>query len=184
MFMRSGYSAHTRRVESGLAGALSATKHHHGAADVLLGRGHRARAGIVQSRFASLAMQAGCTQAVELDDIALTRGCRSLSARVRRDGALALDADGAPAHPHAQRTTLVERRSNVGTLRGWPVTLELGVEWLELGHARTGHRGGADGVAGRARPDPRGRGPGARPAGGPAPPAPPPPAPGRAAGQL
>src|SRR6478736_7302077 len=78
MFIRSGYSAHTRRVGAPApapkrCAPWSGTQHHDRAADVVLGRGHHGRGERAQSGRRALTPQGALGDAIELDDAALAR---------------------------------------------------------------------------------------------------------------
>src|ERR1700759_1520530 len=92
MFMRSGYSAHTRSVRSG-----SGTKHHHRAPDVLLGGGDLHPAGRAQARGLALALEQVWIHAVEADEVALdaqlTVGGHGLASALKGEG-VAFSAHG------------------------------------------------------------------------------------------
>src|ERR1700727_2645625 len=66
MFMRSGYSAHTRSVRG-----ASGTEHHHGAPDVVLGGGDLQPASRPQAGGLALALQDVGVHAVEVDEVLL-----------------------------------------------------------------------------------------------------------------
>ena len=86
MFIRSGYSAHTRNVRApGVGPFASDTEHHHDAADVLARwPAPRARRQRAQARLAPPRARARRAHAIELDHVALgrpaRRGDRSMAA--------------------------------------------------------------------------------------------------------
>src|SRR5664279_2820897 len=103
MFIRSGYSAHTRRVRApSVAPFASDTEHHHDAADVLVGCRHLAPPQRVKADLAPLALQLTRAHAIQLDqvsfalDIGLAQPLRRTAGRVRAivdHPALAFDHD-------------------------------------------------------------------------------------------
>src|SRR4029077_844019 len=143
MFISSGYSAHTRstRVEAlapptaaaaagasaAVAGpsapagpstpvACSGTKHHHDAADVLLGRCDLPSAIGTEPRRDPLALELECAHVVELDHVSLGRVLARRGAGARggstsglaSDPALPFDHDALPLLGHARRATDVQ----------------------------------------------------------------------------
>src|SRR5271167_2021747 len=126
MFIRSGYSAHTRSARSRGSAAVvrSCTKHHHRAARVLLGAGHLAAWLGAQTNLHRLALEALNADAVELDHAALWIVAGS-------DQALAFDQNCSSAHAHSRGAAYITKPSHAGRLgrrRGVPAGA---IEWLE-----------------------------------------------------
>src|SRR5271155_1184773 len=111
MFMRSGYSAHTRstRPVPGEATA-SGTQDHHRASHVVPRGTKLAGALGTQARLDRLALQLIRGHAVELDDIAY-------GSAVAVDAPLAFDQHALLQHGHADGTGLVDRAVHAGDLR-------------------------------------------------------------------
>src|SRR5438874_9987297 len=109
MFIRSGYSAQTRKARAGGSPSpalRSGTQHHDGAAGVLLGGRDVARGRRGEAQRARLSSQLRRAQTVELDDASLApdaagargRSPRDVVAGGHLDLALALDHDAAGAN--------------------------------------------------------------------------------------
>src|SRR3954451_3032466 len=96
MFMRSGYSAHTRSVRP----LVSATQHHHRRADVLVRLGNRAGAVDAEPGRGALVLERRRLEVVEADE-------------VLRDGALAGGVDGlADPADHGPLRLIVDGRGS------------------------------------------------------------------------
>src|SRR5689334_3051394 len=96
MFIRSGYSAQTRSV--------SGTQDHYFAADVVVGRGHRASLIGSQSSGCGLALELGGDEAVEMDHVVFN--CVSAFGRDRL--APALEQKAVVDRPHCGRLARVD----------------------------------------------------------------------------
>src|SRR3954465_2536289 len=143
MFIRSGYSAHTRSVAARAphperCAPRSGTQHHDRAADVVLGRRQRDGGERAQSGRRALTPQGVLRDAIELDDTALARErairiwrAGALVALAWEDASLALDDDAAPARAHAHRDAHAQQPVRPrGLWRGGRLAAGA-VEWLE-----------------------------------------------------
>src|SRR6185437_16792268 len=154
MFIRSGYSAHTRSSR-----AISGTEHHHAAGDVLVGGRQDARRLLPQARLGALAAEHRDGHEVELDQVALrlpggVPGALERPGRSRlvlaEDPPLAFDHDAPARLGHAERAAEVERAVDARALGSRPDPAARAIERLELAEDRAGER--RAGAQMRARP--------------------------------
>src|SRR5437879_18512 len=107
MFIRSGYSAHTRSTRGERGEGVSRTQHHHRAARVLVGSRNLARGLHAQAGGGALALQLARAEALQSDHIAFGSPLQpapggwllsgAASGRLE-DATLAFDHDLPPAH--------------------------------------------------------------------------------------
>src|SRR6266516_4961273 len=143
MFMRSGYRAQTRSVSLACGlGTRSATQHHDGAADVLIGARDSARRLDPEAGGLRLALKLRAPQLCqdglialthELDHPLLVRSPSAAGAVPRpQDAPLALDHDLAAAHLHANWAADVKQPVDVSAVRRRTKTPVTVVERLDL----------------------------------------------------
>src|SRR3984957_5138895 len=149
MFIRSGYSAQTRRTrsvdgtsEGGGGETDSGTQHHHQAADVLIRRlDHKGRFG-TKAGLQALALELGDVDASELDHVTFDGGPTggasvTAIADIGRDTPpRALDHDTPWQHPHTGRLADVEGFPDRRGLGRWTGRTVGRVERIQLGDDR------------------------------------------------
>jgi hypothetical protein len=145
MFMRSGYSAQTRRTAAdgdpvvveeereGVAEWRSGTQHHHSAAGVIVGGLDLASRLWLKTSDRALAFQLRGVKEIELDEVTL---------QVRRiaDAPVTFDGDLLSHGRHARGLTGVEDTIDAHRLRRWAEATVSAVERLQLGDQRAGEQ--------------------------------------------
>src|SRR6516165_7656998 len=150
MFIRSGYSAHTRSTsEEALATRpWSCTKHHHGAACVLLAGRYPPRRLRAQAHLDRLPLKLCRAETIQLDHAALDglRGTRRSAVGAAciacevDEQSLALDQHAVAADLHAGRTAEVEDLAHAHAVRRRCRVAASAVEGLEPGGDRARER--------------------------------------------